>query len=100
VFIHTFIPVFTPAYWYVWCLQIVGPILAEPAQPLPSDLSSFLDEGTAQGLAAVYVCMGSAGRLTQTQLHSMAQGLSALPNPVLWKLSKIDLPGEVNKTCC
>ena len=62
---------------------MVGPILAEPAQPLPSELSSFLDEGTAQGLAAVYVCMGSAGRLTQTQLHSMAQGLSALPQPRL-----------------
>ncbi|KAL0022994.1 hypothetical protein WJX79_004166 [Trebouxia sp. C0005] len=78
-------------------VQMVGPILAEAAQPLPSELSSFLDQGTVQGLAAVYVCMGSAGRLTQTQLHGMAQGLSALPNPVLWKLSKIDLPGNTTK---
>lgn len=74
-------------------LQMVGPILAEPAKPLPQDLDAFLQQGIAQGLGAVYVSMGSAARLSEEALLSMAQGLSALPSPVLWKLSQRDLPG-------
>ena len=74
-------------------MQLVGPILAEPAKKLPSQLSNFLEEGTANNQGAVYVSMGSAARLAEAQLHSMAQGLSGLPNPVLWKLSSEDLPG-------
>ena len=72
---------------------MVGPILAEPAKPLPHELSSFLERGKGEGLGAVYVSMGSAARLPETALHSMALSLSAMLNPVLWKLSPKDLPG-------
>ena len=71
----------------------MGPILAEPAKDLPTHLSTFLEQCSGSNQGAVYVSMGSAARLAEAQVHSMAQGLSALPNPVLWKLSKEDLPG-------
>lgn len=74
-------------------MQMVGPLLAEPAQALPTELSSFLEQGIMQGLGSVYVSMGSAARLPATELLSMAQGLSAMPNPVLWKLSPADMTG-------
>ena len=82
----------TRTHTFMCDMQLVGPILAEPSKPLPEKLDTFLDAGIAQGLGAVYVSMGSAARLAEEALLSMAQALSALPNPVLWKLSKRDLP--------
>ena len=79
----------------LWSVQVVGPILPEPPKPLPKELDSFLQQGTAEELGAVYVSMGTAARLSEEALYSMAQGLSALPNPVVWKLSKQDLPGLI-----
>ncbi len=75
-------------------LQLVGPISADPAKALPADLSAFVEGGQAAGQGAVYVSMGTASRLTEAELHSLAGSLSALPNPVLWKLAPQDLPGE------
>ena len=75
-------------------MQVVGPVLARPAKTLDTELSAFLDSGMRQGLKAVYVSMGTLGALFTTELLSMAKGLSALPNPVLWKLPDADLPGE------
>lgn len=75
------------------CVQLVGPILAEPAKPLSDELDSFVQQGTAKGLGAVYVSMGSSARLSEEAVYSMAQGLSALPHPVVWKLSRQELPG-------
>ncbi len=73
---------------------MVGPILAAPAQRLPAGLQAFVEQGIAEGHGAVYVSMGTAARLTEQELHSLAGTLSALPNPVLWKLSALDLPSE------
>ena len=72
---------------------MVGPVLANPAMPLSEELSSFLESGMSTGHKAVYVSMGTLTAMFEPELHSMAQGLSALPNPVLWKLPSTDLPG-------
>ena len=75
-------------------LQLVGPLMAEAAKPLPAELSSFLEQGLDEGQGAVFVSMGTMARMTADELHSMALGLSALPNPVLWKLNLLDIPGR------
>ena len=74
---------------------MVGPILAEDAKPLAQPLSDFLSQGQSSGHAAVYVSMGTLAMPTEAELRSMAEGLSALPNPVLWKLDEDFLPGGV-----
>lgn len=73
---------------------MVGPILAEPAKPLPADLKGFLEQGIAQSHGALYVSMGTAARLTEAELLNLAATFADLPNPVLWKLSALDLPSE------
>jgi len=78
-------------------LQLVGPILLEEAKPLPADLSTFLDQGVSSGLGAVYVSMGTLARLSEDEVLSMAAALSALSNPVLWKLDRALLPGELTQ---
>ena len=72
---------------------MVGPLMATPAQPLPIALNVFLKQGLADGHGAVFVSMGTMARMTEEELHSMARGLSALPNPILWKLNLLDIPG-------
>lgn len=74
-------------------MQMVGPILVENAKPLPSALANFLDEALSSGHPAIYVSMGTLAMLSETELLSMAQGLSALSNSVLWKLDSQVLPG-------
>lgn len=76
-------------------MQVVGPILAEEAQPLPADLDKFLSQGI-DGPGAVYISMGTLARLNEAELLRMAEALSALPNPVLWKLDKAHLPGVIH----
>ena len=77
---------------------MVGPLLAENAKPLPTDLAQFLDQGLPNGHPAVYVSMGTFARLTEDELSAMGSALSSLPNPVLWKLDPLDLPGVFIKT--
>lgn len=77
---------------------MVGPVLAQDARPLTPDLGAFLESGLAQGLGAVLVSMGTLARLTDEEVHSMAAGLSALPNPVLWKLDASYLQGLTSHT--
>ena len=91
----------TPPCELTYCMQLVGPILAEPPKELPSDLKSFLDRGLT-GPGAVYVSMGTLARMNTAQLGSMAQALSALPNPILWKLNEAHLPGDPTAAnlCC
>lgn len=79
-------------------VHLVGPISADSAKPLPADLSDFVEQGEAAGHGAVYVSMGTAARLTEAELHSLAGSLSALPNPVLWKLAPRDLPRNMSRT--
>ena len=73
---------------------MVGPILAEDAKPLPADINAFLDEALTSGHPAVYVSMGTLAMPSEEELLSMVRGLSALPNPVLWKLDSQMLPGK------
>lgn len=44
----------------------------------------------------MFVSMGTLARMNRDELHSMAQALSALPNPVLWKLNPLHLPGVLH----
>ncbi|KAA6426439.1 MAG: UDP-Glycosyltransferase glycogen phosphorylase [Trebouxia sp. A1-2] len=76
---------------------MVGPILAEAAKHLPTDLKAFVQQGISEGLGAIYVSMGTAARLTKQELHSLRNSLASLPNPVLWKLAAVDLPGNMSK---
>ncbi len=71
---------------------MVGAILADDAKPLPVDLRAFLEQGLAEGHGGVYVSMGTAARLTQQEMQSLSEALSALPNPVLWKVAAVQLP--------
>ncbi len=71
---------------------MVGAILADEAKPLPVDLRAFLEQGLAEGHGGVYVSMGTAARLTQQEMQSLSEALSTLPNPVLWKVSAVQLP--------
>ena len=73
---------------------MVGPVLAEDAKLLPSELSTFLKSGQTEGLGAIFVSMGTLARLSHEEACSMAHALSALPNPVLWKLDPLHLRGE------
>ncbi|KAK9840269.1 hypothetical protein WJX74_006518 [Apatococcus lobatus] len=79
-------------------LHMVGPVLASNAKPLPQELSFFLSSGMSNGNKAVYVSMGTLTAMFEPELRSMALGLSALPNPVLWKLPSSDLPGNLSLT--
>lgn len=72
--------------------------MAEPSKPLPADLEAFLGQGMARGHGGVYVSMGTAARLTQQEMRSLSQALSALPNPVLWKVSAVQLPSKLALT--
>jgi len=74
-------------------LQLVGPVLAQDSKPVIRELDSFLSQGLSEGHGAVYVSMGTLARMKSDELHNMAQALSALPNPVLWKLNPLHLPG-------
>jgi len=62
---------------------MIGSLLAQPAKPLPIELAAFLEQGHSHGHAAIYMSMGTFGRLNEQQLRSLAEGLAGLPNPVL-----------------
>ncbi len=63
-------------------LQLVGPVLAQDSKPVTRELDS-LSQGLSEGHGAVFVSMGTLARMNRDELHSMAQALSAMPNPVL-----------------
>ncbi|KAK9825956.1 hypothetical protein WJX74_001057 [Apatococcus lobatus] len=82
-------------------VQLVGPLLASPAKPLPHDFQTFLDETVVQrpgGVlhqreGAVFVSMGTVIRIFESEIRGMAANLVALERPVLWKLPQSELPG-------
>ena len=80
-------------------LQVVGPTSVDVAKPLPTDLEAFLERGRAAQHGAIYISMGSVARLTEQELQSLADCVSALPNPVIWKLSALDLPSKHTFLC-
>ncbi|DBA99102.1 TPA: hypothetical protein ACH3X1_014236 [Trebouxia sp. C0004] len=63
-------------------LGLVGPVLAQASKPVTRELDSFLSQGLSEGHGAVFVSMGTLARMNSDELHSVAQALSALPNPV------------------
>ena len=69
--------------------------MADKPKALPKELKAFLDQGL-KGPGAVYVSMGTLARMNAVQLQSMAGALSALTNPVLWKLNEAHLPGVLH----
>ncbi|KAL0028169.1 hypothetical protein WJX77_011786 [Trebouxia sp. C0004] len=77
-------------------VHMVGAIMADDANPLPVDLRIFLEQGLAEGHGDVYVSMGTAARLTQQEMQSLSEALSALPNPILWKVSAVQLPKNMS----
>ena len=46
-------------------VQMVGPMMAEDAKPLPAELAAFLDQDIPHGHPAVYVSMGTYAQLNQ-----------------------------------
>ena len=84
-------------------MQLVGPLLASPAKPLPEDFQAFLDQTVVQRsggvpheqAGAVYFSMGTAVRFTEAEIRGMAANLIALERPVLWKLPQTELPGRL-----
>lgn len=81
---------------------MVGAVMADDAKPLPADLTAFLEQNLAEGHGGMYVSMGTAARLTQQEMQGLSEALSALPNPVLWKVSAVQLPSmliPVLSTC-
>ncbi len=80
-------------------LQLVRPVLAQALKPVTQELDSFLSQGLSEGHGAVFVSMGTLARMNRDELHSMAQALSALSNPVLWKLNPLHLPGVLCVLC-
>ncbi|KAL0043684.1 hypothetical protein WJX82_007403 [Trebouxia sp. C0006] len=73
-------------------VHMVGPVLAQDPKPVTPELEAFLSRGLSEGHGAVFVSMGTLARMNSNELHSMAQALSALPNPVLWKFNLKHLP--------
>ncbi|KAK9826069.1 hypothetical protein WJX74_009969 [Apatococcus lobatus] len=84
-------------------VQLVGPLLASPAKPLPQAFQTFLDETVVQrpgGVlhqqeGAVFASMGTAVRFFESEIRGMAANLVALERPVLWKLPQSELPGTM-----
>ena len=74
---------------------MVGSVLAADSKPLTADLSRFVESGMHEGHGAVFVSMGTLASITHEEVQAMATGLSALPNPVLWKLDSSYLNSEL-----
>ncbi|KAL0039373.1 hypothetical protein WJX79_005388 [Trebouxia sp. C0005] len=77
-------------------VHMVGAVMADDAKPLPADLTAFLEQNLAEGHGGMYVSMGTAARLTQQEMQGLSEALSALPNPVLWKVSAVQLPKNMS----
>ena len=77
-------------------------MLAEDSQALTADLSRFVESGMHEGHGAVFASLGTLAAITPEEVQAMATGLSALPNPVLWKLDSSYINGELLVTlyCC
>ena len=90
----------------VLLVQMVGALNTAPGRPLPAGFQQFLDgellpksrESTngSQVAGAVYVSMGTAVQMEAAEVMGMAANLAALDRPVLWKISKSELPGDAS----
>lgn len=72
-------------------MQLVGPLLARPAQPLPAELQAIMQGSGPRG--AVYVSFGSTFVLTEeAEVRTLVAAFVALNRSVLWRISEGELP--------
>lgn len=71
-------------------LKMIGPILPEPARPLPADLEAFMEGAGHNGV--LLVAMGTVATLGLKERQAMAAAFAQLPVHVLWRLSKSEVP--------
>jgi len=64
----------------------VGPFLASPAKPLPSDLDQFMKETGGDGVILVSFGTVLEG-MKEASLQMMAKAFSKLPQTIIWKLN-------------
>ncbi|BDA49336.1 UDP-glucuronosyltransferase 2A1 [Coccomyxa sp. Obi] len=72
--------------------KLIGPVLPEPACPLPGDLEEFMANAGERGV--LYVAMGTVATLGLKERQAMAAAFAQLPARVLWRLSKSEVPDE------
>ncbi|BDA49333.1 UDP-glucuronosyltransferase 2A1 [Coccomyxa sp. Obi] len=73
-------------------LKMIGPILPEPARPLPADLEEFMEGAGNNGV--LLVAMGTIATLGLKERQAMAAAFAKLPARVLWRLSKSEVPNQ------
>ncbi|CAL8464217.1 g3752 [Coccomyxa elongata] len=70
--------------------KLIGPVLPEPASPLPAHLEEFMAGAGEQGV--LFVAMGTVATLGLRERQAMAAAFAQLPAHVLWRLSKLEVP--------
>ena len=71
----------------------MGPFLASPAKPLPSELHQFIDETGEDGV--ILVSFGTVVEgMKDASLQMMAKAFSKLPQTIIWKLKLEGTPTE------
>ncbi|BDA41086.1 UDP-glucuronosyltransferase 2B20 [Coccomyxa sp. Obi] len=75
-------------------VKLVGPLMPEPAKPLPADLEEFMAGSGDMGV--VYVSLGTVCSIGAQEFRKLAAALSALPAHVIWKVGADDLPEGVS----
>ena len=71
--------------FYLQDTRVVGPFLASPAKPLPSELHQFMDETGEDGV--ILVSFGTVVEgMKDAILQMMANAFSKLPQTIIWKL--------------
>ncbi|CAK0754688.1 hypothetical protein CVIRNUC_002317 [Coccomyxa viridis] len=75
-------------------VKLVGPLMPEPAKPLPPDLQAFLDSSGEGGV--VYVSLGTVCSIGAEEFRELASALSGLPAHVVWKASEADMPAGMH----
>lgn len=66
--------------------KLVGPLLSNPAEPLPEELEQFVRGSGVEGV--ILVSFGSIlGEISDQTISTMADVFSTLPQRVIWKLN-------------
>lgn len=66
--------------------KLVGPLLSNPAEPLPEELEQFVRGSGDEGV--ILVSFGSIlGEISDQTISTMADVFSTLPQRVIWKLN-------------
>ena len=66
--------------------KLVGPLLSNPAEPLPEELEQFARGSGDEGV--ILVSFGSIlGEISDQTISTMADVFSTLPQRVIWKFN-------------